>query len=243
MPDGNPYPLPCHARTDSASPRHRHCYRQCIYISLPTLHPDVQGELSGEPADTPPAEAHPENIYERQRHPLRQRLFGSMRKRLPQPPDCVLPVQQPERLPDKVLRAAREGLQDHQPPLPASRGGRRGYYQPVSCGYGGRGTGGYPAADASPAGRGCSRWEEKPCSPRAETMPEDTETIPEMEEILPEEGETAPKASSPAPSRWYIGIELGMPFGVSTFTSFDAAGKAGFEGGVLGGYRISPCSR
>lgn len=40
--------------------------------------------------------------------------------------------------------------------------------------------------------------------------------------------------------RWYAGIELGMPLGVSTFTSFASAGKVGFEGGVLGGYRISP---
>lgn len=76
--------------------------------------------------------------------------------------------------------------------------------------------------------------------PKAETMPEDTVTIAEKEETMPEKGETAPKANSPAPCRWYAGIELGMPFAVSTFTSFDAAGKAGFEGGVLGGYRISP---
>lgn len=41
-------------------------------------------------------------------------------------------------------------------------------------------------------------------------------------------------------SRWYVGIELGMPLGVSTFTSFASSGKVGFEGGVLGGYRISP---
>lgn len=41
-------------------------------------------------------------------------------------------------------------------------------------------------------------------------------------------------------ARWYAGIELGMPLGVSTFTSFASSGKAGFEGGVLGGYRISP---
>ena len=41
-------------------------------------------------------------------------------------------------------------------------------------------------------------------------------------------------------ARWYVGIELGIPLGVSTFTSFASAGKAGFEGGVLGGYRISP---
>lgn len=31
-----------------------------------------------------------------------------------------------------------------------------------------------------------------------------------------------------------------MPLGVSTFTSFASGGKAGFAGGVLGGYRISP---
>ena len=41
-------------------------------------------------------------------------------------------------------------------------------------------------------------------------------------------------------ARWYAGIELGMPLGVSTFSSFASAGKAGFAGGVLGGYRISP---
>ena len=41
-------------------------------------------------------------------------------------------------------------------------------------------------------------------------------------------------------ARWYAGIELGMPLGVSTFTSFASGGKAGFAGGVLGGYRISP---
>lgn len=41
-------------------------------------------------------------------------------------------------------------------------------------------------------------------------------------------------------SRWYVGIELGMPLGVGTFTSFASSGKVGFEGGVLGGYRISP---
>lgn len=41
-------------------------------------------------------------------------------------------------------------------------------------------------------------------------------------------------------ARWYAGIELGMPLGVSAFTSFASGGKAGFEGGVLGGYRISP---
>lgn len=40
--------------------------------------------------------------------------------------------------------------------------------------------------------------------------------------------------------RWYAGVELGTSLGVSTFTSFTSAGKPGFEGGILGGYRLSP---
>ena len=66
-------------------------------------------------------------------------------------------------------------------------------------------------------------------------------------EVVGTEPETQPAAvASPrSPNtrtayRWYAGIELGMPLGVSTFTSFASAGKVGFEGGVLGGYRISP---
>lgn len=65
------------------------------------------------------------------------------------------------------------------------------------------------------------------------------------EEIQQAEQQTAVAASSRSldirtAARWYTGIELGMPLGVSTFTSFASGGKAGFEGGVLGGYRISP---
>lgn len=65
------------------------------------------------------------------------------------------------------------------------------------------------------------------------------------EEIQQAEQQTAVAASSRSQdirtaARWYAGIELGMPLGVSTFTSFASGGKAGFEGGVLGGYRISP---
>lgn len=65
------------------------------------------------------------------------------------------------------------------------------------------------------------------------------------EEIQQAEQQTAVAASSRSQdirtaARWYAGIELGMPLGVSTFTSFASSGKAGFEGGVLGGYRISP---
>lgn len=76
---------------------------------------------------------------------------------------------------------------------------------------------------------------EEAVAPQAERQPE---------QITPE---TQPAvAASPrsqnirTAARWYVGIELGIPLGVSTFTSFASAGKAGFEGGVLGGYRISP---
>lgn len=48
------------------------------------------------------------------------------------------------------------------------------------------------------------------------------------------------QGNAPAHRRWYAGVELGTSLGVSTFTSFTSAGKAGFEGGVLGGYRLSP---
>lgn len=71
--------------------------------------------------------------------------------------------------------------------------------------------------------------------------------MPLQREVVGTEPETQPAAAaSPRTQntrtayRWYAGIELGMPLGVSTFTSFASAGKAGFEGGVLGGYRISP---
>ena len=73
-----------------------------------------------------------------------------------------------------------------------------------------------------------------------------TET-PLQEEVAATPPDTPPAAvvSPRSPNtrtahHWYVGVELGMPLGVSTFTSFASAGKAGFEGGVLGGYRISP---
>lgn len=81
------------------------------------------------------------------------------------------------------------------------------------------------------------------------TAKEKTEAITAQPERQPEQitPETQPAvAASPrsqnirTAARWYVGIELGIPLGVSTFTSFASAGKAGFEGGVLGGYRISP---
>ena len=42
-------------------------------------------------------------------------------------------------------------------------------------------------------------------------------------------------------SVWYAGVQGGVPFGVSTFSSFGAdKTRAGFAGGVYGGYRFNP---
>ena len=42
-------------------------------------------------------------------------------------------------------------------------------------------------------------------------------------------------------SAWYAGVQGGVPFGVSTFSSFGAdKTRAGFAGGVYGGYRFNP---
>lgn len=71
--------------------------------------------------------------------------------------------------------------------------------------------------------------------PQAERQPE--QITPEIQPAVA----TSPRSQNiRTAARWYVGIELGIPLGVSTFTSFASAGKAGFEGGVLGGYRISP---
>lgn len=59
-----------------------------------------------------------------------------------------------------------------------------------------------------------------------------------VEPLTPES--TPMKTQSAHHLRWYAGIELGLPVGISTFTAFDSKGRAGFEGSVLGGYRISP---
>lgn len=40
---------------------------------------------------------------------------------------------------------------------------------------------------------------------------------------------------------WYVGVQGGVPFGVSTFSSFGAdKTRAGFTGGLYGGYRFNP---
>ena len=42
-------------------------------------------------------------------------------------------------------------------------------------------------------------------------------------------------------SGWYAGVQGGVPFGVSTFSSFGFdKTRAGFSGGVYGGYRLHP---
>ena len=52
--------------------------------------------------------------------------------------------------------------------------------------------------------------------------------------------EAATEKSVSRPLAWYVGIEAGMPVGISTLTSFSPQGGAGVQGGVLGGYRFSP---
>ena len=42
-------------------------------------------------------------------------------------------------------------------------------------------------------------------------------------------------------SSWYIGLQGGVPFGISTFSSFGAdKARAGFDLGLYGGYRFNP---
>lgn len=93
-----------------------------------------------------------------------------------------------------------------------------------------------------------------PVQPRPETKP-----IPEKPNPQPVETKPTPpvveKPQRPLPvvtepiapvvekaiSRWYVGIELGMPFGVSNFSSFaQSKTYSAFEAGILGGYRFSP---
>lgn len=55
-------------------------------------------------------------------------------------------------------------------------------------------------------------------------------------------GKDAGTDADAAPSpHWYIGVQGGMPFGISTFSSFGAdKTRAGGMAGVYGGYRFSP---
>ena len=53
-----------------------------------------------------------------------------------------------------------------------------------------------------------------------------------------QEGETRQEENR---SPWYIGLQGGVPFGISTFSSFGAdKTRAGFDAGLYGGYRFSP---
>lgn len=51
---------------------------------------------------------------------------------------------------------------------------------------------------------------------------------------------THTKSISKRKLRWYAGVEGGVSLGVSTFSSFTPKGGAGWNAGVLGGYRFSP---
>lgn len=53
-----------------------------------------------------------------------------------------------------------------------------------------------------------------------------------------QEGNTQDMEDNPS---WYIGLQGGVPFGVSTFSSFGAdKTRAGFDAGLYGGYRFNP---
>ena len=50
-----------------------------------------------------------------------------------------------------------------------------------------------------------------------------------------------PRTADNAAAGWYIGVQGGVPFGVSTFSSFGAdKTRAGVDAGVYGGYRFTP---
>ena len=53
-----------------------------------------------------------------------------------------------------------------------------------------------------------------------------------------QERNTQNKEGNPS---WYIGLQGGVPFGISTFSSFGAdKTRAGFDAGLYGGYRFNP---
>ena len=58
----------------------------------------------------------------------------------------------------------------------------------------------------------------------------------------PIEAQTVPPQTPSYPTDgWYIGIQGGIPFGVSTFTSFGTdKTRAGYNVGLFGGYRFNP---
>lgn len=55
------------------------------------------------------------------------------------------------------------------------------------------------------------------------------------------EAQNVPQTPSYLTEGWYIGMQGGIPFGVSTFTSFGAdKTRAGYNAGLFGGYRFNP---
>lgn len=80
-------------------------------------------------------------------------------------------------------------------------------------------------------------------SPIEPTPLQQPESVQEQKQSVAEPAQQRPvveSTSTNAAYRWYAGIELGVPVAVSTFSSFASHGGAGFEGGVLAGYRFSP---
>lgn len=66
------------------------------------------------------------------------------------------------------------------------------------------------------------------------------EPAQEQREAQPAVEPNHPKSPAKSNLRWYAGVEGGVLLGVSTLSSFSPKGGAGWNVGVLGGYRISP---
>ncbi|MEG0836024.1 MAG: hypothetical protein RR413_11330 [Christensenellaceae bacterium] len=58
--------------------------------------------------------------------------------------------------------------------------------------------------------------------------------------VEPAPAKSTAKTLAKSTLRWYAGVEGGVSLGVSTLSSFTPQGGAGWNVGVLGGYRISP---
>lgn len=60
-------------------------------------------------------------------------------------------------------------------------------------------------------------------------------------QLKAQEQEQLPSKEVTKPSPWYVGITGGVPFGVSTFSSFGAdKPRTGYNAGLYGGYRFNP---
>lgn len=55
------------------------------------------------------------------------------------------------------------------------------------------------------------------------------------------QGTGAQNRDIPASPHWYVGVQGGVPFGISTFSSFGAdKPRAGYDFALYGGYRFNP---